>query len=359
MLPRYVFALLWPRALFVVILGVVLFTVLDSMETARWLANGTAVDIAVFYACRTPEVMQQMMGAAVVLGLLATLGTLNRRAELASMSAAGLPMTRTLLPAALWLAGGAAAMHAFLSEVVVPPASVRAMELAVQTFKMGGGRHAEFYARPEWFKAGPIYARAQPGPNGRYEQVMGVVVDDAGHVTQRFTAAAMVPADDGRFLLEGAVLHTLLPSLRFERAAEKQMHMPEAAAALTAPMGYPESYRLFPLWDAVKRRAAGGRDAAPYRLALLRRLGDPLMVVLLGLLAVPLAVRQRREATVERLLFVGGIAVGAAQLMMMAGDMLAGKDVLPPWVAAGAAPVLLGLVTAWLWSTAERSKAAR
>lgn len=359
LLARYILGMAWPRTLFISLLGVVLYTVLDSMEAARWLSHGTVGQVVVYYACRAPEVVQQMLGPAVVLGLLATLGLLNRRAELTCMGAAGRPLTHTVLPAAMLLSGGCAIAHAALSQWVVPRTGAVALDLAMNTFALRGGRYGDFYWRPEWFKAGRMFARAQPRGNRRYENVVAVTMDADGRVTQRFVATGMEAEDDRVFVLEHAAIHGLGNPRTFEAADHKRVEMPQAAAALSAPMGYPELYTLKALRRVVALREAGGRDTGAYRLALMRRYSDPLMVLMLGVLAVPLAARQRREATVERLLFVGGLAVGAAQVMMMASDILASRDVVPPWLAAGSAPVAVALAALLLWLRAESAKTSR
>ncbi|MBI5495720.1 MAG: LptF/LptG family permease [Deltaproteobacteria bacterium] len=357
---RYVLSMTWPRTVFVVLAGWMLFVVMDSMESARWLAAGTWSQVALFYVYRAPEVMALMLGPGVVLGALAALGLLNRRAEMAALAAAGRSLRSTALPAVLVVSGAAAVTHAALAEWVIPPMGRQALRLAQDVFHLRTGRFWDFHHRSEWFRAGPIYARAQPAAGDAYERVMGVLVDDELHVRQRLVAARMQAAPTpGDFTLEGSVITTLPPSPAFEPAGTRTLHLPAAAAALSAPMGYPEHFTLVGLVRAIEKREAGGRDATAYRLALLRRVTDPMMVFLLGLLAVPLAARQRREAPVERLLFVGGIAVAGAQLALMLADMLAGRALLPSWLAAGLGPGLALVAALLLWRRAEGAKVAR
>jgi len=357
---RYVFSMVWPRVVFIAVAGWLLFSVLDSMEAARWLANGTMVQVVWLYVCRAPEIFQQMMGPAVVLGVLAGVGQLNRRAELAALSSGGRSLRTTVLPAVLVVSGGAALLHATLGEYVVPVAGREALRLSTDVFKIFGGRYWDFHWRSGWFRAGPVYARAQPADADSYERVMGVVLEEGVGVTSRFVAQRMEAAPTpGHFVLQDAVITSFGPPPRVEVAARKEMDMPAAAAALTAPMGYPEHFTAADLARTIERREAGGRDAAAYRLALLRRMTDPIMVLLLGLLAVPLAARQRREAPVERLLFAGGLAVATAQALSMLGDMLAARAVLPGWLAAAVAPALVLLGAVLTWRRAEHARNAR
>jgi lipopolysaccharide export LptBFGC system permease protein LptF len=91
----------------------------------------------------------------------------------------------------------------------------------------------------------------------------------------------------------------------------------------------------------------------------MRRLADPLMMVLLALLAVPLAARMRREAPVEKQLFVGGLAVAAAQGALMGADQLATGSMLPLWLAGLGGPLGAGMAAAFLWRQAEAAKHMR
>jgi hypothetical protein len=207
---RFILARLWPRALFVLAAGWLLFAVLDSMENARFLAAGTHAQVAGLYVLRAPAVVLQLLGPALVLGTLATLGTLNRQAELTALAASGRSLAQAALPAAFALGLSAAGVHILFSQWVVPFTSSKAFELAVNVFDMRGGRYWEFYWRSEWFRAGPLFVHAQIAGDASYRNVTGVVLSDNGvRMKQRLMADSLVPAGHSQVTLKGAWLSTL------------------------------------------------------------------------------------------------------------------------------------------------------
>ncbi|MEW5849533.1 MAG: LptF/LptG family permease [Myxococcota bacterium] len=355
---RYIFSHLWPPTLFVILVGWLLFSLLDGMETARWLAHGTFPQVIFFYLLRAPDVMMELMNPGLVLGTLAGLGALNRRAEMAALSASGRSLATTALPAVLALGVMLAGARVVLSELVRPVTSMEALEMSTNIFRLFGPRYYAFYGRSEWVRAGPIYARAQPQDDNVFAHVTGAVIDENLQIKERLVARRISALDEHTFVLEDAVINKLDPP-RMERVRKRRMEWPSAAAALSVPMGYPEMYDVAGLERAIRHREAGGRDASPYRVALVRRFVDPVMLVFLGALAVALAARQRREAAVERLLFVGGVAVAAAQGVVMACDELAGRALLPLWVGGMGAPLAVAVAAVLFWRRVEQSKAMR
>lgn len=349
----------WPRVLFILFTGYMLFTVLDSMESARWLAKGSIQDVVLLYMLRAPGVMMDLVGPAVVLGILSGVGALNRRAEMAALAASGRSIKSTALPAVMLVASFMAAGHAASSQWLLPETSQMALGLSVETFGIYGPRFWSFFMRSEWFKAGPLYGKAQPGPNGTYANVMAVVLDEQGAIQQRIQAKGMAPSGETAFHLEDAAVTTLAPVRSYERIKKRDMELPAAAAALASPIGFPEHFDWDGLRETVRIREMGGRDSSSYRVALMRRVVDPLMILLLAALALPLAVRQRREAPVEKLLFVGGLAVAVAQVLGMVGDELASKAVLPLWVGGAVAPLVVAFAAWRAWRGVEDARKAR
>lgn len=356
---RYVFAQVWPRTVFVVVVGWLLFVMMEGMESARYLARGTWQQIAELYALRAPEIILQMVAPGVVLGTLAGVGLLNRRAELAALAAGGRSLTQVALPAVLALCCCAVGLRVVLTELVMPATTYRAVTLGNDVFGMRGPRYWTFYWRDEWFRAGPLFARAQPAAGDSYNKVMAVTLDGQHRIRERVVAVRMTPLDRSRFELEDAHVTRLGAAPAYEHHDRRAVPMPTAAAALSAPLGYPDQYSTAGLTRAIERREAGGRDATAYRVALLRRFVDPLMLVCLGVLALAIAARQRREAPVERQLFLGGMAVAATQGLVVGCDFLATKDWLPTWVVGALAPGLTAAVTLWMWRRVERAKHAR
>jgi lipopolysaccharide export LptBFGC system permease protein LptF len=356
---RYVFHHLWPRAVFCVAVGWLLFVLMEGMETARWLARGTAWQVTELYLLRAPEVVSELIGPGVALGVLAGVGLLNRRAEMAALAAAGRSLAQVAIPGVLALSVVAAGVRVVLAEVVMPRTVGPAVNLSGGVFGMHGSRYWTFYYRDEWFQAGPYFARAQPQAGDVYTGVMAVRLDQDFAMRDRVVAQRMTPADESSFQLEDATVTTLQPPLAFRRADREVVRLPSAAAALAAPVGYPEQYGFSALRRVIARREQGGRDVSAYRVALARRFVDPVMVVLMGVIALALAARQRREASVERLLFLGGVAVALAQGVVMMADSLASRELLSTWVGALGAPLVAGVVAWLLWRGADGAKVMR
>ena len=153
---RYILSHLWPRVVFIILTGWMLYTVLDSMEAARFLAQGTREEVIKYYLMRAPSVAADLLGPAVVLGILSGVGTLNRHAELAAFAAAGRSLATTALPAVLAVALVASGGRVVLDEFVIPTTSRSVLRLAVDRFGIRGPRYHAFYQRTEWFRAGPI-----------------------------------------------------------------------------------------------------------------------------------------------------------------------------------------------------------
>ena len=309
----------------------VLFTVLSSNELIDYLAEAAGGGlpgeaVAVLMGLEILRYLGVVIPAALFLGIVLALGRLYRDSELPVLAACGVGPGRQVRGLML-LAVPMAALVGVLAIGVAPWASHTANVYAEQAARgadlgalqagrfIGGGKVGTLYASRSEGEGvlGEVFAHAREG--GRETVIRA---ERARQVVDPETGARFLVFEDG-YRYDGRRGRLDWQVTRFERHGMR-VGTGEAGGVEREREGTP----LGELW------AAGG----PADLAEIHwRLSMPVMVLVLTLLAVPLAKAEPRDGRYGKLLTAVLVFVAYFQLLTSARG----------WLAAGIVPPALGL----------------
>lgn len=341
-LPRYLRQLLAMRVLAVLIALGGLLQILDLLEaTTEIMARGQGMDgVAYYVMLRSPTLILQALPLAALIGAVFAFSTLAKQHEVVAMRAAGLPFRRVvivLLPTVLVVA----AAQWLLAEVMVPK-SQRA--LTSWWAALPSPKDDTPDTDLLWFKSGGVVIGVvHAHPNGRLlEGVRIFKRDQRGHLLTRTTAAKALYADRQWMLTDAAITDFAsartappVPQLAWETALR-----PSDVQRLSAA----EPYVSGGLAAAVLTGENSGiKTPAFYRTRVQKAWSDPVMALVMLLLATPVAVALTRGAKGSPML----ISLACGLLFLLAHGLcsaLGEAGLITPFAAAWIAPAAFGLL---------------
>lgn len=341
-LPRYLRQLLALRVLAVLVSLGGLLQILDLLDaTTDIMARGQGLTgVGHYIALRAPTILLQALPLAALIGAVFTFNTLASQHEVVALRAAGIPFRRVvliLLPTVLTIA----AAQWLLAEQVVPR-SQRA--LTAWWAALPAAKEPVPDTDLFWFKSGgAVIGVVHAEPNGRLLQGVRIFRRDVkGHLLSR-TIATSASYSQRRWTLSDAVttefdsntIGPVLPSLGWDTAL-KPSDVQRLAAA--------EPYVSGGLAAAVLTGTSTGiKTLAFYRTRVQKSLADPVIALVMLLLATPVAVALTRGAKGSPVL----IALGTGLLFLLVHGLcsaLGEAGLIAPVTAAWVAPISFGLL---------------
>ncbi len=341
-LPRYLRQLLALRVLAVLIALGGLLQILDLLDaTTEIMARGQGITgVGHYIGLRSPTLVLQALPLAALIGAVFAFSTLAKQHEVIAMRAAGLPFRRVvliLLPTVLVIA----AAQWLLAEVVVPK-SQRA--LTSWWASLPPPKDDTPDTELLWFKSsGVLIGVARTHPDGRLMEGVRIFRrDDQGHLLTRTTAASARYADRRWTLTDAAVTEFAtaqtappIPLLPWDTALK-----PSDVQRLSAA----EPYVSGGLAAAVLTGANTGiKTFAFYRTRVQKTLADPMMALVMLLLATPVAVALTRGAKGSPML----VSLACGLLFLLAHGLcsaLGEAGLIEPFAAAWISPLAFGLL---------------
>ena len=343
-LPRYLRQLFGLRVLAVLVALGGLLQVLDLLDaTTEIMARGAGVaGVAHYLVLRAPTILLQALPLAALIGAVFAFSTLANQHEVVALRAAGLPFRRVvvlLLPTVLLIA----VSHWTLAEQVVPR-SQRA--LTAWWAGLPPAKNADPDTELLWFKSGgAVIGISDAMPDGR--QLEGVRIfrrDAQGHLQSVITAGRASYAE------RRWTLHEVLTT----DFAKQQTAAPQATLAWDTPLKPSDVLRLLAAEPYVSGGLAasvltganpGIKTPAFYRTRVQKTLADPLIALVMLLLATPVAVALTRGARGAPAL----ISLGSGLLFLLLHGLCAAlgeAGLLSPFAAAWIAPAGFALLGA-------------
>lgn len=318
---------------------------IDVVELSRDIGARSEVDLAGVLGLtllRSPIIILQVLPFVFLFGVLAAFTALNRRSELIAMRAAGVSAWRFILPAA-----AAAALIGVLTMTALNPAAslLNKRFESVQAELLEGGQTDE----PEevWLSQGG--ARDQVLMHARDRNELGTrlydvsvrfyVKDDAGGlVFVRRIDAARADLTKGAWRLSGVRLG--LPGQPAVGTPTAVVPTTLDARATLERFATPRTVSFWELPGRVERTEAAGLSSLGYRLRFHQLLATPVMFAAMSILAAGFSLRLLRLGGLAGL---AGAAVGLGFIFFFFNELLsamASAELLPPYAAAWAPPVL-------------------
>lgn len=358
-LRRQVFMRMLSRSLFVLLASALLYLVVDVMSIAQHLGRGSAQQILTLYRLRLLQMLLQVVPIALTLGPLLAMGSLAKHHELVAIKSCGGTMMRIVVPPALTLALIAALSSAALSEWVLPSQISRATQLQDRVFQLRGPRFWNFYFPRRWMRTPSGFIRVGLLRGGEGRHIIYLQHDASYRPTQLIQAEKLRYDKDGYWLLNARCQDLEKADQLPQNYA--RMRFPEklAPGALQQRLGFPEVFTLSELRSLAQRRLQQGAQVQPFRLAMWRRLGDPLLLLALMFLVIPVAAWAGHGQATERRIIEGALILGYYFMIRGVSSGLAGSSDFSCALAA-LLPLLISLpLTALLWRRIEYEKFAK
>jgi lipopolysaccharide export system permease protein len=337
LITRYLFREYMKAATACVAVAVLLFLSVDFVERADEFLrhHATALEIARYYLYRFPVVFIQVSPVAVLLAVLIVVSVRSRSNEITAIFSSGASLARVVAPL---LAGCAlvSALSLGTSEALAPVANRRAREIA-QVRVRPGKLSAQFSSNRYWVRSGNAILSAQVvDPPSRslsgfdYLEIDG----DSFRLLRRIEARKAVYGRNGRWILDDGKERTFDDGLQPVSFARKEFALPDSIQAFVEGETPPQEMTYAQLSDYTRDARGKGYDVGRYEVDLHAKISYPLLNVIVGLLAIPFAMRSPRSGGVWRSVGMGLMIGFLCWVVLSASLALGRKGLLPPAAAA-------------------------
>jgi LPS export ABC transporter permease LptG/LPS export ABC transporter permease LptF len=305
----------------------------------------------------TPRMIYVITPLSVLLAVLVTFGALNRSNELTAMKATGISLYRVALPVLVIALVVAGSLFAF-DETYVPTAN-RRQEALRSVIK---GKPAQTFFRPDqkW-----MFGAQQPGKPDRifyyqffdpeHDRFANVTVFELDPATFRltrriFAGTAHWEPQVKQWIFESGWVRTFsgdavkdyqpFEVMTFPEITERPQYFKKESLQ-SQEMSFAQLSRY------IRDLSQSGFDTMPLRVQLNRKLADPLVALVMAVLAIPFAVSMGRRGSLTGIAAAIGVAM-AYWVIAAIFENLGDVNMLPAVLAAWSPDVLFGLVGSYL-----------
>jgi lipopolysaccharide export system permease protein len=313
-----------------------LYFAVDFIEAADELLrhNATMPEILRYYTYRVPAAFFLICPVAVLVGVLITVSLRMRANEFTAMFSAGVKPMRAFAP----LAVGCVLVSALSlgsSEILAPQANRNAREIARMRIRPGKVA-AQFSQNRYWMRGENAFLSAQVIDTGnrvlngfRYMEI-----DRDFRLVRRIDANEAVILSDGTWRLRDVRERRFDTGMSTMSYQEKSFNFPETIQGFLDGETPPGEMTYERLYGYVRESKAKGYDVRRYEVDLHARLSYPLLTVIIGIIAIPIAMRGPRAGGVWRSIGAGLLIGFFCWMGLSASLSLGRKGLLHPAVAA-------------------------
>jgi lipopolysaccharide export system permease protein len=335
-LSRYLYREFFRMAAACILGFLVLFLVIDFMETAdNFLGNRAAAgEILRYYLFRIPGAFFQISPVAVLVAVLITVSLRARSNEFTAMFSVGISPLRAFAP----LVAGCAVLSALslgTSEFLAPRANREAREIARLRVRPGKVA-AQFSLNRYWIRGENAVLSAQViDTAGRaLHGFQYLEIDRDFRLLHRVDARVAEYAAEGKWRLRDGRERRAEGDLQAAPFTEKEFPFAETIQGFLDGETPPEEMTYAQLSAYVGDSQARGYDVRRYEVDLHAKLSYPLLNVIVGLLAIPIALRAPRSGGVWRSIGAGLLIGFFCWMALSASLSLGRRGMLPPVIAA-------------------------
>jgi lipopolysaccharide export system permease protein len=344
-LSRYLYREFFRMAALCILGFLVLFLVIDFVEAAdQFLRNrASGGEILRYYLFRVPGVFVMVSPIAVLVAVLITVSLRARTNEITAMFSVGISPLRAFAP----LIAGCALISALSlgsSEILAPQANRNAREIA--RLRVRPGRvAAQFSLNRYWIRGENAVLSAQViDTTGRaLHGFQYLEIDRNFRLLRRVDARVAEPTDGGKWRLRDGRERRTDGDQQADSFAEREFPFPETIQGFLDGETPPEEMTYEQLAAYIVDSQARGYDVRRYEVDLHAKLSYPLLNVIVGLIAIPLALRTPRSGGVWRSIGAG-LLIGFFCWMGLSASLSLGRmGMLPPLAAAWFPDLLIAM----------------
>ena len=343
---------------FLLLLGIFLFVYLlvDFLDRVDNFIeyHSTAREVLAYYAFRMPWILLQSCAVAVLLAVIVSLSLMHRHNEITALKAAGISIFRLSLPfllTALFIS----LITFVLSEGVVPLLNARAAQLWTYDMRHNEPENKAAFKRFKgWYRSerGIYQVRIIHGQDEVLEGVGLYFFDDDFHLTRRVDAW-QGRYEDGEWTFIQGTDKVIGPDglFKVDRFQRRTIFLPEKPADFAYTEKTADQMSLPELEAYIAQLRREGYETTAYQVDRQVKFSLPFVCTVLTLLAIPLTLRQSREASMARSVGLGVAVVFIYLVFFGLSRSLGQAGTLPVVLAAWLPNLVFGLSGAYLLVT--------
>lgn len=321
---------------------VFIFLIFTLFELWRFIGrnNVPAGVIARYLLYLLPLVAVELFPATMLITVLITYALLARRSEAVAWWASGQSVYRLMLPGLLFAIAAAAGAW-LVQEHLMPPANIK--QEALRARIRGGQPRAMTGTGRQWL-ASVESRRLYSYEFDEQQEVLREpsiyeLDDEAVHLNRVIMGKTAVWANNKLLVKEGETVSVRGMVVERQAKADIALDQVEAPAVFRPTVDKPSQLSVTALAGYLRAARQRGSDTAALALALQRKYANPLSVIVMAFIGMPLALAFGRRGAIVAL--VVAVAVSIAYWGMGSGfQQLGNHGMLPPEVAAWSPPVI-------------------
>jgi lipopolysaccharide export system permease protein len=349
--------------LFVAMLGAVLlvFLVGDFADRLSAYLERPLADVATLYWNKALVALHQLAPAAMLLAAGATMSTLRQRGEWTAMRSLGLSRWVVVMPIGAVTLLAAVLLVGF-DELVVSRAGPTVDRLMAEKFNRWGDFRF-FYAPRQWFRLDDSLVYVRSGSTAtELHDVTVFELDRDFRVTRRWDTATLTHLEGSRWLATPATERRFLPSGDSPVTAHERATLTLGGSTrdtFLVRIGRPEFMPTAELREQLQVRARVGLPVERLVLALHNRFAYPVTGFAATMLALALALREKRRGHLTLALVEGIVVTMTLFGLLLVGKALVLGEHVPAFAAAWAPIVVLLTISSVMWWAAEAERRPR
>lgn len=354
LLNRYIISIFTRFFLVILVALIGLYGLIDFLEKVDdFIEHGARLShYLLFPLYNLPLILSNTLPMAILLAAFATIGSLSKTSQLTALSGGGISFAQISRP--MFLCGLGLSLVAFLSNAWLLPLGNREAHYLVTT-ELEGAESFET-SREDIYLRGDDFILNVDSAFPARDEVTGLsllLLDEEFQLLERYEAVRGHYLDDGNWELQDVRKWTFAPESQqvTSYANHKTMiaRLKKTPQELVEFWQNPEEMTLTELFQQIGKQTRKGHPAEIYRIEVQDRLAKsatPLIMVLLG---IPFALQRGRQANFSLGFIISLLIFMGYFLLHATFTAFAHAAILPAWVAAWSANILLTLLGAWFF----------
>ena len=353
---RYLISEFWN--MFRLTLGgfVIIYLLVDFFDRLGFFLGNNASPWAAarYLLFKLPLIITQVTPPAVLASTLLSLGLLGRRNELVALRASGVSLYHVARPFLMVAALISVAIFVW-NETVVPASTHASEEVNLVEIRHQAPRTI-LSDKEIWYHGSDGFYNIDHIDRER-QTLYGIVIYRLSDTFQLLSTTAVTSAhwNGHHWDIQGAMERQLTPSgdVEFHSVPPGSILRKETMADFLEVYRDPDELSYKMLSERIRALTSKGIDASSYRVDLDLKLAVPFMSLVLAALAIPIAGRAKRNASIAATVGIGTLVGFSYWVILALGMSLGHGGALPPFVAAWGANAICTLIAVGLFLTVE------
>lgn len=333
---------------------VAIYLVIDFLEKISRFsqAHGKPQFILLYFLCKIPAIVNQVMPLAVLMSTLLTLGILSRSSEIIAMQSCGISLKRIAKP--LLVIAFSLSLFTFFSNETIIPNTSQKLKYVEEVLIQGKNPSTFFRLNNIWYRDENYILQARLFiPTTR--TLKGVTL---WQTTDQMQPAKRLEAEEGIWNGQYWTLNNVVERVITNGKIAETRKIDTLPISLNLKINdlkvwdkYADDMGFFKLKRYTEKLREAGYDATRYQAQMFAKISMPFACLIMAFVGIPFSLRGGRSSGIA--LGIGlSIGIGFAYFIINAILISFGETgILPPLVSAWAANFIFALSAIWLTLT--------